>query len=75
MENIVQAYSRDLLAHSMKTLRHCSIVAHIHDEVIVEADMRMSEEVLSKQMGRVPAWADGLLLRADGYETLFYKKD
>ena len=75
VENIVQAYSRDLLAHSMKTLRHCSIVAHIHDEIIVEADMGMSEEVLSEQMGRVPAWADGLLLRADGYETLFYKKD
>lgn len=75
VENIVQAYSRDLLAHSMKTLRHCSIVAHIHDEIIVEADMGMSEEVLSEQMGRVPSWADGLLLRADGYETLFYKKD
>ena len=75
VENIVQAYSRDLLAHSMKTLRHCSIVAHIHDEIIVEADMGMSEEVLSEQMGRVPPWADGLLLRADGYETLFYKKD
>lgn len=75
VENIVQAYSRDLLAHSMKTLRHCSIVAHIHDEIIVEADMRMSEEVLSEQMGRVPTWAEGLLLRADGYETLFYKKD
>ena len=75
VENIVQAYSRDLLAHSMKTLRHCSIVAHILDEVIVEADMRMSEAVLSEQMGRIPAWADGLLLRADGYETFFYKKD
>lgn len=75
VENIVQAYSRDLLAYSMKTLRHCSIVAHIHDEIIVEADMRMSEEVLSEQMGRVPTWAEGLLLRADGYETLFYKKD
>lgn len=75
VENIVQAYSRDLLAHSMKTLRHCSIVAHIHDEIIVEADMRMLEEVLSEQMGRVPPWAEGLLLRADGYETLFYKKD
>ena len=75
VENIVQAYSRDLLAHSMKALRHCSIVAHIHDEVIVEADMRMSEAVLSEQMGRIPAWADGLLLRADGYETFFYKKD
>ena len=75
VENIVQAYSRDLLAHSLKTLRHCSVVAHIHDEVIVEADMRMSEAVLSEQMGRIPAWADGLLLRADGYETFFYKKD
>ena len=75
MENIVQATARDILCHSMKTLRHCSIVMHIHDELVIEADPRVSLDVVCEQMGRTPAWAKGLLLRADGYETDFYKKD
>lgn len=74
VENIVQATSRDILMYAMKTLRNCSIVAHVHDELIIEADSRMSIEVLCEQMGRVPPWADGLLLRADGYVCEFYKK-
>ena len=48
---------------------------HIHDEVVIEADRRMSLQAVCDQMGRVPAWANGLQLRADGYETDFYKKD
>ena len=75
VENIVQATARDLLCYSMHTLRCCSIVMHIHDEVVIEADRRMSLQAVCDQMGRVPAWADGLQLRADGYETDFYKKD
>lgn len=75
VENIVQATARDILCHSMKTLRHCSIVMHIHDELVIEADPRVSLDVVCEQMGRTPAWAKGLLLRADGYETDFYKKD
>ena len=75
VENIVQATARDLLCYSMQTLRCCSIVMHIHDEVVIEADRRMSLRAVCDQMGRVPAWADGLQLRADGYETDFYKKD
>ena len=75
VENIVQATARDLLCYSMQTLRCCSIVMHIHDEVVIEADRRMSLQAVCDQMGRVPAWADGLQLRADGYETDFYKKD
>lgn len=75
VENIVQATARDLLCYSMQTLRCCSIVMHIHDEVVIEADRRMSLQSVCEQMGRVPAWADGLQLRADGYETDFYKKD
>jgi DNA polymerase len=59
----------------MKTLRNCSIVAHVHDELIIEADMRMSLGAVCEQMGRTPPWADGLLLRADGYECKFYKKE
>lgn len=75
VENIVQATARDILMYAMKTLRHCEIVAHVHDEVIIEADPCMSLDVLCEQMGRVPPWAEGLLLRADGYVCDFYKKD
>lgn len=75
VENIVQGIARDLLMNSMMTLRSCFIVAHVHDELIIEADKRMSLEVLCEQMARVPDWAEGLLLRADGYECEFYRKD
>ena len=75
VENIVQATSRDILMYAMKNLRCCSIVAHVHDEIIVEADPKMSLEVLCQQMGRVPPWAEGLILRADGYVCDFYMKD
>ena len=75
VENIVQATSRDILCHAMKTLRCCDIVAHVHDEVIIEADRIMSLEAVCEQMGRTPPWAPGLILRADGYECDFYKKD
>lgn len=75
VENIVQATSRDILMYAMKTLRHCSIVAHVHDEIIIEADPRVSLDVVCEQMGRVPPWAAGLILRADGYTCDFYMKD
>lgn len=75
VENIVQATARDILCYAMQTLRCCSIVMHIHDEVVIEADPRMSLEAVCEQMGRTPPWAKGLLLRADGYTTDFYKKD
>ncbi|MDD3881753.1 MAG: DNA polymerase [Eubacteriales bacterium] len=75
VENIVQAISRDILCFAMRTLRSCAIVAHVHDELIIEAEPRMSLETICEQMGRTPPWAKGLLLRADGYETNFYKKD
>lgn len=75
VENIVQAISRDVLCYAMQTLRCYSIVAHVHDELIIEADPRMSLETVCEQMGRTPPWAPGLQLRADGYTTDFYKKD
>ena len=75
VENIVQATARDILMYSMQTLRCCSIVMHIHDELVIEADPRMSLAAVCEQMGRTPPWAKGLQLRADGYETDFYKKD
>ena len=75
VENIVQAISRDILCYAMQALRDCAIVAHVHDEVILEADPGMSLEAVCERMGRTPPWAQGLLLRADGYATPFYKKD
>ncbi len=75
VENIVQATARDILLYAMNTLRNCSIVMHIHDELVIEADPRMSLEAICEQMGQTPPWAKGLLLRADGYVTPFYKKD
>ncbi len=75
VENIVQAISRDILAYAMKTLRHCFICGHVHDELIIESSMGVSLEAVCEQMGRTPPWIKGLALRADGYETMFYKKD
>jgi DNA polymerase len=75
VENIVQATARDLLCYAMMTLRHCFITMHIHDEMVIEADKRMSLKAVCEQMGRTPPWAQGLKLSADGYECDFYKKD
>ena len=75
VENIVQATARDILCYAMRTLRCCSIVMHIHDELVIEADPRMPLDAVCEQMGRTPPWAKGLLLRAEGYATPFYKKD
>ena len=75
VENIVQATARDILCYAMQTLKNCSIVATVHDEIIIEADKRMSVEAVCEQMGRTPPWAEGLKLRADGYSCPFYQKD
>lgn len=75
VENIVQAISRDILCYAMRTLSHCLICAHVHDELIIECRKDVSLDAICEQMGRTPPWAEGLVLRADGYETPFYKKD
>ena len=74
VENIVQAVSRDILAHTMKTLSHCFICGHVHDELIIECSPDVSVSAVCEQMGRTPPWISGLLLRADGYECNFYQK-
>lgn len=74
-ENVVQAISRDILMYAMRTLSHCFIVGHVHDELIIECSMDVSLDAVCEQMGRTPPWIEGLNLRADGYETMFYKKD
>lgn len=75
VENIVQAISRDILSFAMQTLSHCFICGHVHDELIIECSKDVLLDVICEQMGRTPSWAMGLVMRADGYETEFYKKD
>ena len=75
VENIVQGTARDILFYAIKTLRNCPIVGHVHDELIIECDKRVSLKAICEQMGRTPPWALGLILRANGYECDFYKKD
>lgn len=74
-ENLVQAVSRDILAYSMKTLRHCFIVGSVHDELIIECGPGISLQAVCEQMGRTPPWLPGLELQADGYECGFYRKE
>lgn len=75
VENIVQGTARDILCYAMQTLRHCAIVGHVHDELIIECSKEVSVDAICEQMSRTPPWAKGLVLRADGYECEFYQKD
>ena len=75
VENIVQAISRDILCYAMRTLSHCFICGHVHDELIIECSQDVDYKVICEQMGRTPPWLPGIQLRADGYETKFYMKD
>ena len=75
VENVIQAIARDLLLNAMKSLREFFIVAHVHDEVIIEADAGMTLEEMCERMSQAPEWAKGLNLKADGYECMYYKKD
>lgn len=74
VENIVQAVARDILCYAMRSLSSCRLVAHVHDEVIIEANMSTSVEEVCREMGKAPPWLPGIELRADGYECQFYMK-
>ena len=75
VENITQAISRDILAYAMRTLSHCFICGHVHDELIIECKPEISLEAVCEQMGRTPPWIPGIELRGDGYRCGFYMKD
>lgn len=75
VENIIQTISRDILCHAMRTLSHCFIVGHVHDELIIECSRDTSLDAICEQMGRTPDWLPGINLRADGYTTDWYCKD
>ena len=74
VENIIQAISRDILAYAMHNLRDYFICGHVHDEVIVECREGTPVEEITGIMERTPDWMPGLLLRAEGYETRWYRK-
>ena len=85
VENIVQGISRDLLVNAMfnvtlvpgTAVTHrsaCAIVAHVHDELILEADPAVTVEEISERMSQTPPWAKGLILRGDGYSCSSYRK-
>jgi len=75
VENITQAVARDILYYALSAFRSSDVVMHIHDEIVIEADQHISLEAVCEQMSRVPPWANGLPLRADGYECDFYQKN
>lgn len=75
VENIVQAVSRDLLCFAMRNLFHCFICGHIHDELIIECSQDVDYKSICNVMSRSPDWMPDILIRGDGYETKFYKKD
>ncbi len=78
VENIVQAIARDCLAEAMIRLYEVGykIAMHVHDEVVLEVpDGFGSLEEVNEIMGRPIPWAKGLPLKAESYETPYYKKD
>lgn len=75
VENIVQAVSRDLLCFAMRNLSHCFICGHVHDELIIECSQDVDYKSICNVMSRSPDWMPDILIRGDGYETNFYKKD
>ena len=75
VENIVQAVSRDLLCFAMRNLSHCFICGHVHDELIIECSQDVDYKSICNIMSRSPDWMPDILIRGDGYETKFYKKD
>ena len=75
VENIVQAVSRDLLCFAMRNLSHCFICGHVHDELIIECSQDVDYKSICNVMSRSPDWMPDILIRGDGYETEFYKKD
>jgi len=75
VENVVQGTARDVLCNSIKTLRNYRIVGHVHDELIIEVPMGETVEKICNLMAKTPSWCSDLVIRADGYECQFYKKD
>lgn len=79
VENCVQAIARDCLAESLLRLYTTGYetVMHIHDEVVLDAPGDAESELVNaiKIMEQPIPWAPGLLLKADGFVTDYYRKE
>lgn len=79
VENIIQAIARDLLTEAILRISKdpdCKIVAHVHDEIIIEADPdKVTLDDMIKAMCVLPEWGDGLILNAAGFTNAYYMKD
>ena len=79
VENIVQAIARDCLAETLLRLderyKDNPVIMHVHDEVILDANQDVSVEEICAVMGEPIPWAPGLLLKAEGFECEYYRKD
>jgi len=76
-ENVIQATARDCLAETMSRVEAAGlpIIFHVHDELIVEADLPWDLDTLTKLFSITPEWAEGLPLKGAGYTTPYYLKD
>lgn len=74
VENLTQATARDILMFAIRNMKDYRIVAHVHDEVIVECPEDISVDSICQLMSKTPDWAEGLTLKAEGYEGKFYQK-
>lgn len=62
-ENCAQATANDLLRYSLRQLDN--VIAHIHDEIVVECKADDAEEVTKRMMSVMctpPVWAEGIPL-------------
>lgn len=75
VENIIQAVSRDILCYAMKNLQEKYICGHVHDELIIECPENTPVCEIAETMAEMPDWIPGLVMKADGYETMYYKKE
>lgn len=78
-ENVVQAIARDCLAETLLRLDRAypddPVVMHIHDEVVLEARPETTLEEINEVLAEPIDWAPGLILKSDGFESAYYKKD
>ena len=77
VENIVQAIARDVLAQAMMNLKNhgFNIVMHVHDEIVLEVENGVSSvEEVCEIMCKENKYLKGLKLKADGFESKYYKK-
>lgn len=63
------------MADAMSNLKDLFICGHVHDELFIEGPKDTDLQKICNVMGQTPSWLPGIVLRADGYECMFYQKD